>query len=215
MGWREDVKLGIARISDLYLGTDNGNLGAQMTASASELNSLDVSAALQSAEHGAGAISTAFAPRTYRYTDRGHILTEIHVDLTGLAVTGTAQGGAIGLSGIDACYIGRYVLATYGNVYKINMICVETPTEETATFEQDIDLCYTTAADVQAGEDVDVDIIAAARDWVVGEHATNIVPKLTPDGDYLYLAAGDTAGDTGEYSGGQFIIQFFGHAVIS
>ena len=170
---------------------------------------------LKAAEHGAGAIGTAFAPRTYRRTENGIIITTIKVDITGLAITGTAQGAAIGLDGIDGCYIGRYVLATYGNVYKIEMICVETPTEATSTFEQDIDLCYTTASDVKAGEDVDVDIIAAARDWVVGEHAVNVIPKLTPDGDYLYLAGGDTAGDTAVYGGGQFIISFYGHPVLT
>ena len=211
MGWREDVKLGIARITTLFLSDANGQMGTEITVTPAELNSLDHSGNLVAAEHGAG---MAGAVNTYRRLDGGHIITEIQVDLAGLTVTGTAQGGAIGLSAIDGCYIGRYVLATYGNIYQINMICVETPTEDTATFEQDVDLCYTTAADVQAGEDVDVDIIAAARDWVVGEVAKNIVPKLTPDGDYLYLAAGDTAGDTGTYAAGQFILQFFGHAAL-
>lgn len=198
------------KLSRLWVGKDSGNRNVEVTAN------LDMNSALVAAEHGAGAISTAFAPRTYRWTEHGdHIVTEIHVDVTGLTVTGTAQGGAIGLAGIDGCYIGRYVNATYGNVYQIDMICTATPTEGTATFEQDIDLCYTTAADVAAGEDVDVDIIAAARDWVVGEKATNITPKLTPDGDYLYLAAGDTAGDTGIYGAGQFIIRFYGHPAIT
>ena len=166
-------------------------------------------------EHGPGAIGTGLKPETRRWTENGVIITEIFQDLTGLTVTGTAQGGAIGLAGIDGCYIGRYVLATYGNVYKIEMICTETPTEGTATFEQDIDLCYTTAADVAAGEDVDVDIIASDRDWVIGEHAVNLVPKLTPDGDYLYLAAGDTAGTTGKYGADQFVIRFYGIATRS
>ena len=172
---------------------------------------------VSAAEHGAGAIGTSSfgAPRTYRRTENGIIITTIKADITGLYITGTAQGAAIGLDGIDACYIGRYVLATYGSVYKIEMICTETPAQASGTFEQDIDLCYTTAADVKAGEDVDVDIIAAARDWVAGEHAVNIVPKLTPDGDYLYLAGGDTAGNAATYNAGQFIIKFYGHPALT
>jgi hypothetical protein len=200
MGWREDAKFGIARIGRLFVGEDNGQMGEEIFP--------NLSLALVNAEHGAG---MAGLVNTYRWKDHGVIITQINVDIGTCAITGTAQGAAIGLDGIDGCYVGRYVLATYGNVFKINMICAETPTEGTSTFEQDVDLCYTTAADVKAGEDVDVDIIAAARDWVVGEHATNIVPKLTPDGDYLYLAGGDTAGDTAVYGAGQFVLQFFGY----
>ena len=45
MGWREDVKFGIARVSRLFLGDDNGGLGTEMTATAEEINAVaDVSA---------------------------------------------------------------------------------------------------------------------------------------------------------------------------
>jgi hypothetical protein len=211
MGWREDVKLGIGRIGTLFLGDDNGQMGTEITVTPTELNSLDHSGNLVADENGAGMDGQV---ETYRWNDQGNIITEIQVDIGGCTVTGTAQGSAIGLTTIDGCYVGRYVLATYGNIYKIEMICVETPTEGDSTFEQDVDLCYTTASDIKAGEDVDVDIIAAARDWVVGEMAQNIIPKLTPDGDYLYLATGDTAGDTGTYAAGQFILRFYGHAAL-
>ena len=198
------------------LDTDNNmTVSGTITSGSGFVGDLVTPAA--TAEHGAGAIGTSSfgAPETRRWTQNGIITTQIKVDITGLAVTGTAQGGAIGLDGIDGAYIGRYVLATYGNVYKIEMICLETPTEETATFEQDIDLCYTTAADVKAGEDVDVDIIAAGRDWAVGETVQTILPGALTANDYLYLAAGDTAGDTGEYGAGQFIINFYGHAALA
>jgi hypothetical protein len=94
------------------------------------------------------------------------------------------------------------------------MACLEAPTQGTSTFEQDIDLSYTTAADVKAGEDVDVDIIAAAHNWVYGEVLKTIVPKLTPEGDYIYITTGDTAGDTGTYAAGQLMIEFLGAALI-
>jgi hypothetical protein len=41
MSWREDLKVGKCRIDELYLGTDNGGLGTQVTATAAELNALD------------------------------------------------------------------------------------------------------------------------------------------------------------------------------
>ena len=209
MGWREDVKFKIGRVGQLYLGEGNGQMGTLLTATAAELNALADASALAITEHGAG---VAGAVTAYRHTYLGVITTQILVDIGGLTVTGTAQGAAIGLAGVDACYIGRYVLANYGSVFKIEMACVETPTEDTATFEQDIDLCYTTAADVKAGEDVDVDIIAAGKDWAAGEVSQALQPQLTPDGDYLYLAAGDTDGDTGTYGAGKFLITFSGHA---
>lgn len=210
MGWREDAKFGIGRIGRLFTGELNGQMGTEVLATAAELNTLDYSGNLIS-EFGSG---MAGAVQDYRFTQNGLVKTVIHVDLTGLTVTGTTESLAIGLDGVDGCYIGRYVLATYGKIYQVNMICLETPTEDTATFEQDIDLSYTTADDVKAGEDVDVDIIAGAHDWVYGEVLKTIVPKLTPDGDYLYLAAGDTAGDAGTYGAGQFVIEFLGYQTI-
>jgi hypothetical protein len=38
--------------------------------------------AVEAAEHGAGAIGTAFAPRTYRYIRDGIIITEVEIDLS-------------------------------------------------------------------------------------------------------------------------------------
>ena len=213
MAWREEAQFGNANVQGTLAVA-----GATTQTDAMTVAGAVTTDVLQAAEHGAGAIGTGgiLAPRTYRRTENGDIITTIQVDITGLTVTGTTQGFAIGLAGVDGCYIGRYVLATYGNVYKIEMICLEAPTKLSGTaIEADIDLCYTTAADVQAGEDVDVDIIAAARDWAAGEMAVAITPKLTPDGDYLYLGAGDTAGNAGIYAGGQFIIKFYGHAVLA
>jgi hypothetical protein len=210
MGWREDAKFGIGRLGRFFLGDDNGQMGVEVTATAAELNTLDTSGNLIS-EFGAG---LAGAVQDYRFTQNGLITTRIFIDLAGLTCTGTAQGTAIGLDGIDGCYIGRFVAASMGKIFQINMACLETPTQGTATFEQDIDLGYTTAADVKAGEDVDVDIIASAHDWVYGEVLKTIVPKLTPDGDYFYITTGDTAANTGTYAAGQLMIEFLGAALI-
>jgi hypothetical protein len=169
--------------------------------------------AVLSAEHGAGAIGTAFAPRTYRRIENGHIITEILIDITGLGCKGDAQGDAIGLAAGGAAYIGRNVVATNGIIYRIEMICLEAPAEGTATYEPDIDLMAEDDGDVEYDGPVDDTIIAAARDWVAGEMAVNNVPKLTAN-DYLYLGEGDTGGATGVYSAGQFLIRLFGHPAL-
>lgn len=70
----------------------------------------------------------------------GDIITSIHVDLTGLACKGGAAKDAIGLAAGDPAYTGRYVVASYGVVYKVEMICLEAPGEGTATITSDIDL---------------------------------------------------------------------------
>jgi len=178
------------------------------------LNSADavVGPAL-TAEHGAGAIGTAFAPRTYRYNLNGDIVTEIHVDLTGLAVVGTAAKDAIGLAAGGVAYIGRYVTATYGIVYRIEMLCVEAPGQGTATITQDIDLGADDEGDIVYDGGVD-DIIVNTGTLVAGEVVVNNVPALTAD-DYIYLIEGDTAATTGVYNAGQYIIRFYGHALIT
>ena len=166
------------------------------------------------AEHGAGAIGTAFAPKTFRRIENGDIITEIWVDITGLACKGDAQGDVIGLAAGGAAYIGRYVVADYGIVYKIEMICLEAPGEGTATYEPDIDLMADDEADLAYDSAADDTVIAAARDWVAGEMAQNLVPKLTAN-DYLYLGEGDTGATTGVYNAGQFLFRFFGHPALA
>jgi len=165
------------------------------------------------AEHGAGAIGTAFAPRTYRYNLPGNVIvTEIHVDVTGLGQVGTAAKDAIGLVAGGSAYIGRYVTATYGIVYQIEMICVESPTEGTATFSDDIDLGAEAAVSIY---DNPVDnVIVNAGGILAGQMAVAITPALTAN-DYIYLIEGDTTASTGVLASGQYIIRFYGHALLS
>jgi hypothetical protein len=165
------------------------------------------------AEHGAGAIGTAFAPRTYRYTRDGDIITEIHVDITGLACKGDAAKDAIGLAAGGAAYIGRYVTATYGIVYRIEMICLELPGEGTATITADIDLGAEDTATTTYDQAVD-DVVINTASLVAGEMASTDVPALTAN-DYIYLVEGDTAATTGVYNAGQYIIRFYGHPLLS
>jgi len=168
---------------------------------------------LQTAEHGAGAIGTAFAPRTYRRTENGHIITEIHIDLTGLKAKGTAALDAIGLTG--AAYIGRYVVATYGIVYKAELICLELPAKASGTVGLDIDIAADDENDIAYDGAVDGGILIDGGAQAAGQVVEDLVQGMTAD-DYIYIVegGGHDAADC-VYNAGQLIIRFYGHAVIS
>lgn len=189
-------------------GDVTGNVTGNVTGEVTALGSAE------SAEHGAGAIGTGVAPATYRYNDaNGDIVTEIQIDLTGLACKGDLAKDAIGLSAGGAAYIGRYVVATCGVVYRVEMLCLETPGEGTATITTDIDLG---AEDVgtTAYDGVVDDVVINTGGLAAGRSFVNDAPALTAN-DYLYLVEGDTAATTGVYNAGQVIVRLYGHAVLS
>jgi hypothetical protein len=174
---------------------------------------LDNRGAVLTAEHGAGAIGTAFAPRTYRWSENGHIITEIQVDLTGLGPQGDAARDAIGLGAGGAAYIGRYVTATYGIVYRVEMMCIELPAGTTIT--TDIDLEAEASGTIAHDGACSDEVVIASAALVAGEVVVNNVPALVAD-RYFYLTEGDTAATGGHaYTAGQYIIRFYGHALIS
>jgi len=166
---------------------------------------------LATAEHGPGAIGTAFAPRTYHGTVGGHIITEIHIDLTGLKAKGTAADDVIGLGAGGAAYIGRYVTSTYGIVYRMERMCLELPAGTNIT--ADIDIAF------NSSDALEYDGAAGASEFDQGTVTAGSVDVLETCGftanDYIYLTEGDTAANEGTYTAGQFIIRFYGHAIIS
>ena len=170
------------------------------------------------AEHGAGAIGTSSfgAPRTYRYTQYGHIITEIHVDITGLGCKGDAQGDVIGLAAGGVAYIGRYVPATMGIVYWIQMYCLETPGEGTATITDDIDIMSDALGTLEY-DGAATETVLAKADWVGGNKTNSNQPADAglAANHYLYLGEGDTGATTGVYNAGQFIIKLLGHPLLT
>jgi hypothetical protein len=159
-------------------------------------------------EHGAGAIGTGVAPSTTRRAENGHIITDIKLDLTGLASVATAND-VIGLSAGGAAYIGRNVVATNGIIYKIALICLETP----AGGDNDVNVVAnasgTLAYDGAGGTTYGVN----GGDAVAGQVVENLVQGLTAN-HYFYLTAG--TGDTAAaYTAGQFIIRLHGHPVLT
>ena len=210
-GIREPMRKMLNKIisGDINMGTLTANITGNITG--------QHLLTLQSAEHGAGAIGTAFAPRTYRgYMMNGDIVTSIHVDLTGLGCNGQAAGDAIGLvTDAPPAYIGRYVVATYGVVYKVEMICIEAPGEGTATITSDIMLSADDEADIGYDGAVDGgDIVDPAGAIAAGKMYQTLIPAMTPN-DYLYLTEGSTEATTGVYNAGQLIINLYGHPVLS
>lgn len=167
-----------------------------------------------SAQYGAGALATSDlgGPATYRWIENGTIVTQILVDITGLGCKGDAAKDAIGLAAGGAAYIGRYTTADYGIVYRVEMACIELPGQETATITADIDLGAEDAADTAYDGAVD-DVVINTASLVAGQIASTDVPALTAN-DYFYLVEGDTAATTGEYNAGQYIITFYGHALL-
>jgi len=165
---------------------------------------------LLSAQHGAGFIGTGVAPSAHRYIRNGTIITEHHIDITGLGCKGDAQGDAIGLAAGGAAYFGQYDAAIYGICHRIEMICLETPGEGTATITDDIDLMMEDDDDVEYDGPVDDTVLAAGGSWTAGMMKIDNEPGLT-DKDYFYLGEGDAGATTGVYNAGQFLIRVFGH----
>ena len=159
-------------------------------------------------EHGAGFLSPDTTPKTTRHTVNGTIITEIYIDLDGLASSGAAND-VIGLAAGGDAYLGRNVIANNGVIYRVEMACIEVP----AGGEIDTLLVAGSESDEAYNDTVanTATLCDSAGDWAAGKTIVNNAPAITAN-YYYYLTAGDT--DAGEYTAGQFIIRFYGHAVV-
>ncbi|MHC5062072.1 MAG: hypothetical protein ACYTFK_13485 [Planctomycetota bacterium] len=184
-------------------GGVTGNVTGNVTGEVTALGSAET------AEHGAGAIGTGTAPVTYRYNAaNGDIITEIQIDVTGLQSKDTAND-VIGLvTDAPDAYLGQVTAAVWGVLYKMELICLEAP----AGGDDDINVIFNSTGTLgydDAGGTTGLDAGVLA----IGESVVDLSPGVTED-DYVYLTAG--TGDTDvEYSAGQYIIRFYGHAVLS
>ncbi len=164
---------------------------------------------------GAGAIGTGTptTPETFRRTKDGVIITQIKFDLTGLACVGTSADDVIGLAIGGAAYIGRYVIANCGVVFKTEMFCLESPTGS-ATITQDIDITSNaSAALAYDGAASTVHPINGAT-MLLGQSVTNLLNTMAAN-DYLYITEADTAGTTGVYTAGMYVFTMYGHPVLA
>ena len=164
---------------------------------------------------GAGATGTGAigAPNTYRRTEDGVIVTTIKFDITGLGCVGTAANDVIGLVVGGAAYIGRYVTADYGIVFKANMSCVESAAGS-ATITQDIDIATNASAELAYNSGGSAAKLINGATMLAGQTVENLVPAMTAN-DYFYIVEADAAATTGVYSAGQYILTLYGHALLT
>lgn len=167
---------------------------------------------LQATEHGAGLIGTSSfgAPKTYRRTENGIIITTVKFDLTGLASKGTTED-AIGLAAGGIAILGRNVVATNGVIFRATLACIETPAGTTVAM--DIDIATNATGTIEYDGAVSTAKLINGASLVIGKTLVNEVPAMT-DTHYLYIVEGTgTAGGT--YTAGMFILTMYGHAVLA
>ena len=183
-------------------GTFTGNITGDVTGSVA--SDVDIGTTW-----GAGLIGTGVAPKAYRRTENGIIITTYKIDLTGLTAKGT-DDDCIGLKvGAADSYFDQYTIAAHGVLFKTEMICVET-LAGAATVE--VDLSANAAAkeyDEAVGDKfLDSGITAA------GQSAVDLVNTPTAD-HYLHIVESDDIGDDTVFTTGQLIIILYGHAVLT
>jgi hypothetical protein len=187
------------------------NVTGLITATAGVAGNLigNLTPATVAAEHGAGAIGTGVAPVTYRWTENGVIITQIKVDLQGLASVAT-DNDVIGLSTGGHAYIGRAVTSTCGIIYRVSMSCVEVP----VTGNLDVNLAKSATGTIAYdGAGGGTDIITGGGNWAAGKTIETLTAGPAAN-DYYYLTAG-SAGAAAAYGSGQFIITTYGHPVLT
>ena len=163
---------------------------------------------LQAAEHGAGLIGTGTfgAPKTYRRTENGVIITTIKFDLTGLASSATTED-AIGLAAGGVAILGRNVVAVNGVIFRATLSCLETPAGTGAA--TDIDIATNATGTIEYDGAVSTAKLINGASLAIGKTLVNEVPAMTAN-HYLYIASG--TGSAGTYTAGQFILTMYGHA---
>ena len=165
---------------------------------------------------GVGAISTGtpLAPRTYRSTRDGVITTQIKFDLTGLTCYGHAADDVVGLAAATDAYIGRYVVADCGVVFKTALSCIETPAEGTVTISTNINITSNSASDLGCNEAAGAAQPITGADVAIGATIENHLNTMAA-GDYLYITEENSDATTGIYNAGQFIFTMWGHAALA
>ena len=160
--------------------------------------------------YGAGAVSTEIAP-SYEQTKIGEeIISTIKVDLDGLLCKGDAANDVIGLASNPA-YIGKYLSADMGVLYKAEITCLEIPGQQTATITTDIDVAFNSGATIAYDGPAGTAEINTGGFAALG-HTTVSIASPPTNNDYIYLVEGDTAATTGEFNGGKLVIRLYGRA---
>jgi len=198
-----------------FTGTLDGILGSGAAAAATVTTLTATGAVLKGAtatEHGAGAVATSFAPVTRRSTSNGVITTKIHFDLTGLGGKGGAANDVLGLPAGGNAFIGRNVVGTNGVIYRAELACIELAAAASGSATVDIDVATNASGTIAYDGAGGTAKLFNTGGMVAGQELSNITPAITAN-DFFYLVEADTAATDGVYSGGQFVLTLYGHAV--
>ena len=160
--------------------------------------------------YGAG-VATATVPVYERSVSGNEVVTTIIMDLTALGNVGTATNDVIGLPAGGAAYIGKYVAATTGVIYKAEIVCLEVPGQGTATITTDIDVNFNASAVLAYDGAAGTSELNTGGFAAIGASASamNTAGAIAAN-NYIYLVEGDTAGTTGVYNAGKLLIKLYG-----
>lgn len=193
-----NVNTGVSKVTQLHIGASGSE--TQVNATAAELNKLDDSAVQMT--QGSG-FSLAAIYDSGVFLNGSITKTQILIDLTGLNEGGGA-GDIIGDDGQANAHFGQITAALNGTIVAGRMTCLEVPAGGTA----DIDVH--SATEGTGSEDAAISGLTNTELLNAGTWTAGAVKALAPPAanEYLYLV-GQGTGDTA-YTGGIFLIEFFG-----
>tara|TARA_R100000664_G_C2690884_1_gene95039 strand:+ start:68 stop:685 length:618 start_codon:yes stop_codon:yes gene_type:complete len=162
---------------------------------------------------GAGAIGTGTGNKAFRQTDaiNGLIITEVHIDLTGLKAKGGDAGDVIGVGTVPA-YIYKNEVAKNGIIFKHEIICTELPAAGSGTITTDINVAWNSSATIDYDEAGGTGSEINTGGLVAGQLVEDNTAAITAN-HYAYLTEGDTAASNGVYNAGQLIYRMYGYKV--
>lgn len=139
----------------------------------------------------------------------GIIMTQIMIDLTGLA-SSTTDLDIIGKASAGPAHLGQITTERNGVILAGTMQCLEVPT----TGADDVDLYFATEStgvfDGAISSLTETALVTSGGAWTLGGSvAMAAVPAAN---SYLYLTGGE-GGTAGTYDAGKFLITLYGYAV--
>ena len=174
----------------------------------------DKAGTTDSTSYGEGIIGvgTATVPRYHRYKQGQDIITTMTMDLTGLTSKNDVDD-IIGLAAGGAAYFYKRVDSVNGEIYKIEMSCLELPTASSNP-GLDIDI----VAETNATRIYDYDASGATAILVSDGSLTQgtTIQSLSghgEDGSYFYFTTGGAHTGDSVYTGGQLMVKFYGHPI--
>ena len=143
------------------------------------------------------------------------IISTVLLDFTGLKAE-QDEDDVIGLGAGGAAYFAKYLTATMGILYKIEVTCLEVPTVSSGTLLLDYDITAEASAARVEGFDgsSQTDVALAGGNYAaVGTTKQFLVPGQPTNAHYFYLKNGaDQGTSAANFNAGKLMIKFFGHA---